>query len=210
MIRILIGDDHALIREGLKKIIREEPDLEVTGEASHPQEVLDFVSREALDVVVLDISMPDKSGLEVLKEIRQRKPKLPVLMLSMHPEDRFAVRALKDGASGYVTKESAPDELVGAIRHVHRGGKYVSASLAERLANEITVDASRPLHESLSDREFEVMTKLGAGKTPKQIAQELSLSISSVNTYRSRILDKMNMQTNGEVMRYAIKNGLVD
>jgi len=210
MIRVLIADDHALIREGLKKILKEETDMMVVGEACHPSEVLGFLATTLVDILVLDISMPDKSGLEVLKEVKHRHPKMPVLMLSVHPEERFAVRALKAGAAGYVTKESATEELVKAIRRACRGGKYVSPNLAEKLAEEIEVDSQKPLHQTLSDREYEVMCMLATGKTLTQVAEKLSLSTSSVNTYRARILEKMKMKTNAELMHYAIRNRLVD
>jgi len=210
MIRTLIADDHALIREGLKKILKEESDIVVVGEASQAGDVVDALGETAVDVIILDISMPDRSGLDLLKDIKHLYPKVQVLMLSMHPEDRFAIRALKAGAAGYVTKESASEELVKAIRHVVRGGKYVSSNLAEQLASELHASSEKPPHQTLSDREYEVMCLLASGKTLKQIAETLILSLSSINTYRSRILDKMNMRSNAELMHYAIKNKLVD
>lgn len=210
MIRILIADDHVLIREGLKKILKEAPDIEVSGEAEDARSIFEQFENQEIDVVVLDISLPGKSGLEILKDIKIRKPDIPVLILSMHPEDRFAIRALKAGASGYITKETAAKELISAIRKVVRGGKYVSATLAERLAFDLEAKTGKPAHELLSDREYQVLCMISTGKTIKEIAQELFLSVSTVNTYRARILDKMNMNTDAELIRYAIQNHLVD
>ncbi len=210
MINILIADDHELIREGLKKILKKEADMEVLGEARNAQEVFDQVKNRNLNIVLLDISMPGLSGLDVLTELKQNYPKLPVLILSMHPEDRFAVRALKAGAAGYVTKDSAVSELVKAIRKVVTGSKYVSVRLAEKLADELEKGNDKPPHETLSDREFQVMRMVAAGKKISEIAEELSLSISTVNTYRTRILEKMQMETNIELTRYAIENHLIE
>ncbi len=210
MINILIADDHELIREGLKKILKKEVDMEVLGEARNAQEVFDQVKNRKLNVVLLDISMPGLSGLDVLTELKRTYPKLPVLILSMHPEDRFAVRALKAGAAGYVTKDSAVGELVKAIRKVVTGGKYVSVRLAEKLADDLEKRSEKPPHETLSDREFQVMRMVAAGRKISEIADELSLSISTVNTYRTRILEKMKMETNVELTRYAIENHLIE
>lgn len=210
MINILIADDHELIREGLKKILKKEPDMEVMGEARNAQEIFDQVKNRKLSIVLLDISMPGLSGLDVLTELRKSYPKLPVLILSMHPEDRFAIRALKAGAAGYVTKDSAVGELVKAIRKVVTGSRYVSVRLAEKLADELEMGSQKPLHEALSDREFQVMRMVAAGKKVSDIAGELSLSISTVNTYRTRILEKMKMETNVELTRYAIENHLIE
>ncbi len=209
MINILIADDHELIREGLKKILKKETDMQVLGEASNAQQVLELVKNRKLSIVLLDISMPGPSGLEVLTELRRDYPKLPVLILSMHPEDRFAVRALKAGAAGYVTKDGAVAELVNAIRKVVDGGKYVSPHLAEKLADDLEKSQS-PLHETLSDREFQVMCMIASGKKTSEIAKELSLSVSTVNTYRTRILEKMKMETNVDLTRYAIENHLIE
>jgi two-component system invasion response regulator UvrY len=209
MINILIADDHELIREGLKKILKKETDMQVLGEASNAQQVLEHVKNRKLSIVLLDISMPGPSGLEVLTELRRDYPKLPVLILSMHPEDRFAVRALKAGAAGYVTKDGAVAELVNAIRKVVDGGKYVSPHLAEKLADDLEKSQS-PLHETLSDREFQVMCMIASGKKTSEIAKELSLSVSTVNTYRTRILEKMKMETNVDLTRYAIENHLIE
>jgi two-component system, NarL family, invasion response regulator UvrY len=209
MINILIADDHELIREGLKKILKKETDMQVLGEASNAQQVFNLVKNGKLSIVLLDISMPGPSGLDVLTELKRDYPKLPVLILSMHPEDRFAVRALKAGAAGYVTKDGAVAELVNAIRKVVAGGKYVSPHLAEKLADDLE-KSEKPLHENLSDREFQVMCLIASGKKTSEIAEELALSISTVNTYRTRILEKMKMETNVELTRYAIENHLIE
>ena len=210
MIRALIADDHAVVRQGLKQILGDTPEMVVAGEATTGQEVLDKIRAETWDVVVLDISMPDRSGLDILKQLRSERPKLPVLVLSMHSEDQYAMRVLKAGASGYLTKDSAPDELVKAIRQVVRGGRYVSSSLAEKLAFEIGTDPSRLPHETLSDREFQVLRMIAAGKSVTEIAAELCLSPKTFSTYRARMLEKMNLGTNAELIRYAIQNHLID
>ncbi len=209
MIRILIADDHAIVRRGLKHIVSEQPDMTVAGEAENARQVLDLVRTDKWDVIVLDINMPGRSGLEVLKELRREHPKLPVLVLSIHPEDQYGVRVLKAGAAGYLTKDSAPDELVQAIRKVHRGGKYVSASLAEVLVFELETETNRPRHKSLSDREYQVMTMIASGKTVGEIGEELSLSVKTISTYRARVLGKMKMRTNAELTHYAIQNQLL-
>jgi len=210
MIKIFIADDHAIVRKGLKQIISETPDMIVAEEADNGLEALDKISENNYDVILLDISMPGKNGLELLRLVRRKKPKLPVLMLSVHPEEQYAVRSLRAGASGYLTKESAPDELIAAIREISKGGKFVNASLAEKLISELEIYVERPSHETLSDREYQVMCMSAMGKTLKEIAQELSLSIQTVSTYRTRILEKMNMNSIAEVIRYAVKHGLVE
>ena len=210
MIKILIADDHTMFREGLKHILAECPDLVVTDEANNGQEVLDKIWKNDYDMVLLDITMPGMTGLEALKQLKNDKPKLPVLILSMHPEEQYAVRVLRAGASGYLTKESAPDELITAIRKISQGRKYITPSLAERLASEFEADSEKPLHDILSDREYEVLRMIAAGKTVKDIAKELSLSIKTISTYRTRIMEKMNMKTNAEVMHYVIKHQLLD
>jgi DNA-binding NarL/FixJ family response regulator len=210
MIKILIADDHAIVREGLKQILSESSDLVVVDEASTGQEVLEKIHKNDLDLVVLDIAMPGRGGLDILKEIKTQKPRLPVLMLSMYPEEQYAVRVLKSGASGYLTKESAPGELVKAIRQISQGKKYISPTLAEKLAIDLEISPDRLPHETLSDREYQVMCMIASGKTLKEIADELSLSIKTISTYRSRILEKMHMKTNAELTHYAIKNRLVD
>ena len=210
MINVLIADDHELIREGLKKILKGEPDMALVGEAGNAQELFERVKKLNVNIVLLDISMPGESGLEALKELRQNYPRVPVLILSVHPEHRFAVRALKGGASGYITKATAVEELVQAIRKIVGGGKYVSVSLAEQLATELEVAGGRPLHETLSNREYEVMCMIASGKKSSDIAQELSVSLSTVNTYRNRIFEKMKLQSNVQLTRYAIENHLIE
>ena len=210
MIKILIADDHAIVREGLKQIVADTSDMIVTAEASDGHEVLALMSQDNYDVVVLDMAMPGLTGLDILKQIKRETPKLPVLILSVHPEEQYAVRALKAGASGYLTKESAPDELITAIRKVSMGGKYITSSLAEKLAFELEVDTEKPPHKTLSDREFQVMCMIAKGKTIKDIAEELYLSPKTVSTYRSRILEKMKMKSNEELTHYARNNHLVD
>ncbi|SEM20652.1 DNA-binding response regulator, NarL/FixJ family, contains REC and HTH domains [Syntrophus gentianae] len=209
MIKILVADDHTIVREGLKQIVGEVDDMAVADEAGNGQEALAKIREGDYDVVLLDISMPGRSGLEILKDIRAERPKLPVLILSMHSEEQYAVRALRAGASGYLTKASAPDELIGAIRKVSRGRKYVTASLAEKLALELDADTQKPPHETLSDREYQVMLMLAAGKSVTEIADELCLSVKTISTYRSRILEKMNMKKNAELTLYAVQNHLV-
>ena len=210
MLKVLIADDHPIVRQGLKQILTEEPDVVVVGEAQNSQEVLELVQKQDWDIVILDITMPGRGGIDVLKELKHQYPKLPVLMLSVHPEDQYAVRALKAHASGYMTKDSAPEELVKAIRKILRGGKYISSTLAEKLAFDLETETEKPLHETLSDREHQVLLMIGSGKTVSEIAEELSLSVKTIDTYRARILEKMKMKTNAELTHYAIKNGLVD
>ena len=210
MIKILIADDHAVVREGLKQIVQETHDIVVNGEAANGHEVLQLMEKDDWDVVLLDINMPGRSGLDVLKQLRAEKPGLPVLMLTMYPEEQYAVRALRAGASGYLTKESVPDELISAIRKVSAGRKYISSSLAEKLAYDLDLDKEAPVHESLSDREYEVLCMIAQGDTVKDIADKLCLSIKTISTYRSRILEKMHMKKNAELMHYAIKHGLVE
>jgi DNA-binding NarL/FixJ family response regulator len=210
MVKILIADDHAVVRRGLRQIINDEPDFEVVAEAQNGQEVLDQLDKVDCNVLVLDITMPDKNGLAVLQEVKATRPRLPILILSMHPEDQFALRALKLGASGYLTKESAPEELVGALRKVTNGGKYISSTLAEQLVAEIGSDSPRPSPERLSEREFQVLRMIAQGKTISQIAEDMGLSVKTVSTYRTRLLQKMKMKTNAELVRYAVQHGLVD
>jgi two-component system, NarL family, invasion response regulator UvrY len=210
MIRILVADDHAIVREGLKQILGDVNDMAVRDEAAGGQEALTKIRSGEFDVVLLDISMPGRSGLEILKEIKAERPKLPVLILSMHAEEQYAVRALRAGASGYLTKASAPDELIGAIRKVSCGRKYVSSSLAEKLALELDIDTKKPPHATLSDREYQVMLMLASGKSVKEIADELCLSVKTISTYRTRLMEKMNMKKNAELTLYAIQNHLVD
>ena len=194
----------------MRQILSEESDIGEVGEAQNSPEVLELVRKKSWDIVVLDITMPGRGGLDVLKELKELHPKLPILILSMHPEDQYAVRALKAGASGYMTKESAQDELVKAIRKILQGGKYVSPTLAEKLAFNLEVRTEKPLHETLSDREYQVMLMIASGKTVSRIAEELALSAKTIDTYRTRILEKMKMKTNAELMKYAIRNKLVE
>ena len=210
MIRILVADDHPVVRQGLKQIVAGTTDILVVDEAGNGHEVLDKVQRNYFDVVLLDISMPGISGLDVLKQLRSERPELAILVLSVHPEEQYAARVLRAGASGYLAKESAPDELVAAIRKVSLGGKHVSLSLAEKLASELGRDATKPPHEALSDREYEVMCLIASGRTIAEIAQQLSLSPKTVSTYRSRILDKMSMKGNAELTLYSVQNGLLE
>lgn len=209
MIKILIADDHAVVRKGLKQILADAPVTVSTDEASSGQEALKKVRENNYNMVLLDISMPGMSGVDVLKQLKTERPKLPVLILTMHPEDQYAVRILKAGASGYLTKESAPDELISAIQKVSQGGRYISPSLAEKLACDLDGTAMQPLHETLSDREYQIMTMLASGRSTKEIAGELSLGMPTVSTYRFRILQKMNLKNNAELVNYAIKNNLL-
>ncbi len=210
MIQVLVADDHPLIRSGLKLILAQESDFAVPGEAESAHQLLKRIDEKTWDLVLLDISLPDRSGLEALPEIKKRRPSLPVLILSIHAEEHYAIRAIKAGASGYLTKALASSELVHAIRRVLTGKKYVSPALAEVLANAVESGESRPLHEILSDREYHVVCRIAVGKSVSQIAQETSLSVKTISTYRARALEKMNMHTNAELTRYAIRVGLVD
>ncbi len=210
MIRILIADDHVLIREGFKKLISREADMQVAGEAGNSAEVHEFLRKGECDIIVLDISMPGKSGLDLLKELENNFPRIKVLILSMHPEERFAVRSIKSSASGYLSKTSASDELITAIRRIAGGGRYISESLAENLAKNLSASAKNKPHERLSAREFQVFRLLAKGRLTKQIADELSLSVSTVNTYRRRIFLKLSISSTAELIHYAIKNELVD
>jgi DNA-binding NarL/FixJ family response regulator len=207
--RVLIADDHAVVRRGLTQLLAEEYPALSVGEARDASEVLQLARAQDWDIIILDISMPGRSGLEVLKELRQARPKVPVLVLTSHPEEQYALRVLKAGAGGYMTKEGAPEHLIEAVRRVAAGGRYIGPKLAELLAANVGVDAERPPHESLSDREYLVLCLIGSGKTVGEIAAELSLSVKTVSTYRARLLEKMGMKTNAELMIYAIKNGLV-
>ncbi len=208
--KIIIADDHALIRKGLKEILQQVEGL-VLDEAVNGHELLAKVSENDYDIIVLDISMPGKSGLDVLKDLRRIKPDIPVLILSVYPEEQYALRVLKAGASGYLTKDSAPDDLITAIKKIVSGGKYISPSLAEILLTEVkTGGSTKHFHENLSDREFQVMKMLAAGKTVKEISEELFLSPKTVSTYRTRIYEKMKFSSKAELTGYAIKNGLVD
>ncbi len=210
MIRVLITDDHAIVRHGLKQIVAETDDITVIGEADTAAQAIKLVRNTPCDVVLMDISLPDRNGIEVLKQIKKEYPKLPVLMLSMHAEREFAVRALKAGASGYLTKQSAPMQLVDAIRHVAAGKKYITLSLAEEVANMLSGDMEQPPHKLLSDREYQTLCLIASGKTLSIIATELILSPKTVSVYRARVLEKLNLKNNSDITRYAIKNQLVE
>jgi two-component system invasion response regulator UvrY len=210
VIRVLIADDHAIVRGGLKEILLRELEGVTCGEAENGQQVLDQIESQDWDLLILDITMPGRGGLDVLKTVKESRPRLPVLVLSMHPEDQYGKRVLKAGASGYMNKESAPEELIKALRKLLGGGRYVSAALAESLASDLSPDAGRAPHERLSDREFEVLRQLASGKTVTQVAEALHLSVPTVSTYRARILEKMRMSTTAELMHYALRNHLVE
>lgn len=210
MIRILIADDHAVVREGIKRILADTSDLIAVGEAGTGQEVLDGMTTQPCDVVLLDLSMPQTNGLEVLQELKQSYPQVPVLVFSVYPEQQYALRAFRVGAAGYLTKDSVADDLVGAIRKVARGGRHVSLTLAEHLAIGLAADAPHELHATLSDREYQVLIMIGAGKTVKEIAYALNLSVKTISTYRLRLLRKMHMKTNAELIHYTIRHQLVD
>lgn len=209
MIKVFVADDHAVVRRGIKQILSEEKDIEFVGEASNSDEIMAKLYDQDWDVLILDITMPGKNGLDAMIEIKQRKPKVSVLILTMYPEEEIALRAFKSGASGYLNKDSVPGELIKAIRKVHEGGRYISSSFAESLAFSIDKDIHALPHELLSEREFQVMCLIASGNSLTQIADELSLSVKTVSTYRTRILDKMNMKTNVELTHYSIKHKLV-
>lgn len=208
-IRIFIADDHPIVRQGLRRIVAADPGLVISGEAGDAAELFTALQTVATDVILLDVSMPGSLFLETLRDLRARHPKIRVLVLSVHPEDQWAERALRAGASGYLTKDHSPDQLLEAIRRVYRGGKYVSPTLAEQLVKHLDGGGQRAPHELLSDREFEVMRRLGSGLTVSQIASELAISAKTVSTYRTRILEKMAVATNADLVRYAARHGLI-
>jgi DNA-binding NarL/FixJ family response regulator len=210
MIKILVVDDHAVVRAGVQYFIAQMPDMKIEGEAGTAQEAIRLVRTQEWDIVLLDINMPDKSGVEVLKQIKREKPDLPVLILSMHPESRYAVQILRSGASGYVQKEALAEELVNAIHTIMRGHKYISHAVAELLTSDLDINAERPLHETLSKREYEIFYKLCQGHGVTKIADDLCLSVKTVSTYRARVLQKMNMENNAAIIYYAIKQNLID
>jgi len=210
IIKVFIADDHAIVREGLKQILAETRDIVVAGEAENGLDAVKLFRKSDCQVMLLDISMPDRSGIEVLKQIKKEKPELAVLMLSMHREDQYAIRSLKAGAAGYLTKQSAPRELVTAIRQVAGGLKYISAALAQELANHVGEDHEAPPHDALSDREYQTLTMIASGKTVGVIARELSLSVKTVSEYRARLLVKMKLKNSAELTHYAIKNQLIE
>jgi DNA-binding NarL/FixJ family response regulator len=209
-IKVFIADDHAIVREGLKQILAETRDIVVAGEAENGLDAVRVFRKSECQVMLLDISLPDRSGIEVLKQVKKENPELAVLMLSMHREDQYAIRSLKAGAAGYLTKQSAPRELVTAIRQVAGGLKYISAALAQELANHVGEDHEAPPHDSLSDREYQTLTMIASGKTVGTIAKELSLSVKTVSEYRARLLVKMKLKNSAELTHYAIKNQLIE
>ena len=209
-LRVLIADDHPIVRSGLRQILSDAPDIGEVGEASDPQQALDLAREGAWDVIVLDIGLPGRGGLDVLKTLKSEQPKRPVLILSMRAEDQYAVRSLKAGASGYLTKEAAPDKLLEAVHKVASGGRFVSPALAEQLAIALGEDASQLPHEKLSDRELEVLRLIASGRAVGDIALELALSVKTISTYRARILEKIGLKNNAELMKYAMQHGLVD
>ncbi len=210
MIRILIADDHPLVRKGLRQVLEEEVDFQIVGEAVDASDLVEKLHASAIDVVVTDLSMPGRNGLDLVADVKRLFPDIPILVLSMHPEDRFAVRALKAGVSGYLTKETPPEIIVSAIRKIHSGRKYITPSLAEKLASEIEAPVGQTPHQALSNREYQIMCALASGKKIKDIADELSISVHTVNTYKSRIMEKMNMKSVTELTLYAIENHLIE
>ncbi len=209
-IKFLLADDHAVVRRGLREMLAEEFPDAIFGEAATAQETLEQSWRQPWDLVILDITMPGRSGLDVLQDLRAAQPKTPVLVQSMHAEDQFAMRVFKNGAAGYITKDSLADELLRAVRRVLEGGRYVSDSLAEKLAGFLSADTTRPGHELLSDREFQILRMLARGQAIKEIGAELSLSIKTISTYRARVLQKLNVRTNSELVQYAMREGLIE
>jgi len=209
MIRVLVADDHTIVRKGLKQVLEDTPNIIVKGEASNGQEVLEEISKNDYDVLLLDITMPFKSGLDILGQVKITKPQLNILVLSMHPEEHYALRVLREGASGYLTKNSATEELIEAIEKVSRGENYISSIQAEKIAAEIKSVGDKPPHLDLSPREYQVMLMIASGKTASQIANEMMLSVKTISTYKSRILNKMNLKTNSDVTRYALQYQLV-
>ena len=210
MINIVIVDDHAILRRGLSQIISESGDMKVVGEAENSAQALRLLREQPCDVMLLDITLPDRNGIETLKLVRKEQPKLPVLMLSMHPENQYALRALKAGAAGYLTKQSAASQLVSAIRQVNSGRKYVTPAVAEELANSFDRDSERPAHEQLSMREYQTMCMIASGQSLTDMAARMSLSVKTVSVYRARVLEKMRLKNNAEITHYAIKNQLVE
>ncbi|MBI5107570.1 MAG: response regulator transcription factor [Rhodocyclales bacterium] len=209
-IHVLIADDHAIVRQGLKQILSETEDMLVTGEADDGAEALGLARQQPWDVFLLDVSMPNRNGIDTLKQLKKEFPRLPVLILSMHPEEQYAVRALKAGASGYLTKQSAPEQLVNAIRQVASGKKYLSPAVAQQLADAISEDTEKSPHERITDREYQVLKLIAAGKTLTQIAESLNLGVATVSTYRARLLEKMGLRSTAELIRYGLEHGLAD
>jgi len=210
LIKVLVADDHAVVRRGLRQILAETKDIEVAAEAASGPEVLRLVREQRFNAVILDVNLGSANGLELLAEIRRERPDVPVLILTVYSAEQYGVRALRAGAAGFLTKESAPDQLVDALRKVVSGGRYMSIEMAEQLANWVADDRERPPHELLSERELQVLRMLASGKTVSQVAEELSLSVKTISTHRMRLLKKMQMKTNAELTHYAVRNGLVD
>lgn len=208
--KIVIVDDHELVREGLKKVLLKEPDIKLVGEAKSAAELFNVLKETEVDLVILDITLPGRSGLDIIGDIKNLNPHLRVLILSMHPEERFALRALKAGAAGYLSKEAAAKELVNAVRKINSGGRYISSTLAEHLADNIDKEIGKLPHETLSNREFEIFRLIAKGKSVGQIADELMLSVNTITSYRSRMMEKMNFSTNAEIVRYAIEHNLIE
>jgi DNA-binding NarL/FixJ family response regulator len=209
MIKILLVDDHTIVRKGIRQLLDDTSDIQVAGEAKNAEEMFNMLNEREYDIVVLDISLPGRSGVDALKQLKTIKPTLPVLILSMHPESQYALRVMKSGASGYLTKESAPEELINAIRKINKGKKYISANLAEELANFLNDNSSKLPHHKLTDREYEVMIKIAEGKSLTEIANHLSLSVKTISTYRSRILSKMHLSSNSALIKYAMEHKLL-
>lgn len=210
MIEILIADDHPIIREGLKQILKISTNIAIKGEASNGVEVLKLLKNNNYDLILLDLSLPKKNGIEVLKEIRKKYPKLPILILSIHSDEHFIIEALRNGASGYITKDSIPEELILAIKKVYSGQIYINQKVAEKLINNIKLNKGQHPHNLLSPREYQVMIKIGQGKSLKEIAEELSLSVKTISTYRARVLEKMGLKSNAQIIKYVIENDLLD
>jgi two-component system, NarL family, invasion response regulator UvrY len=209
-VRLLIADDHAVVRQGIRQILTDAPEVQVVAEAATGMEALELMRDADIDLVILDLSMPGLSGLDIVRQMKQDRPLVRILVLSVHPEEQYAVRVMKAGASGYLTKDSAPEELISAVRHIAAGHKYVTATLAERLALELDNASDKLPHQSLSDREYEVMLLVAEGLKVQEIADRLSLSVKTVSTYRTRLLQKMRMRNNADVVRYAVREGLVE
>jgi len=210
VIRVLIADDHAVVRRGVRQILEETSDIQVIGEAASASELWPKVREGRFDAVVLDVNLPGRSGLELLGDIKRERPEAPVLILTVHSEEQYAVRALKAGASGFLTKESAPEKLVDAVRCIAAGRRFITPEVAEKLASSVALGEKGPLHETLSDREFQILKMIASGKTVSQIGRDLALSVKTISTHRTRILKKMNLKTNSELTHYAIRNGLVE
>jgi two-component system, NarL family, invasion response regulator UvrY len=210
MIRVIVADDHAIVRQGLRTILEAARDMRCVAEAENAVEAMRAIRDIECDALLLDISMPGKNGIDILKQIKKEKPRLPVLILSMYPEDQYALRAIKAGAAGYLTKQSAPQQLVAAIRQISQGRKFITPELAESLANHLDDEGDQMPHETLSDREFQTLRLIGAGKSLTDIANELCLSVKTVSVYRARLLEKMKLKNNSELTHYAVKNGLAE